>query len=284
MAIELVPYLSQRGEAPRAWIDFDAYTKKLLLAKGENPWTTPAAYTAYYSQAVGLVKADVAAINFWDLCAHWMQEDAAAIPSMAGRSRPTVALKTMLETVSLRELLAEVIVAINNNFGTRLPLVLVMPSPRSLLIKAHAAANQVVIEPTESHIDTAAMYCADFIRYYSETPLSGILLEESPDSLPAGGEELSWYQPIFNVAKHYRWSVGLNLPSDQECDIPDGIDFVISPGAQGEHHKYLGKNITQELWDENAEVYIPDAGFVYLSIPEDIRPESVLDTLASVKS
>lgn len=285
MAVDLTSYLAAGGETPRLWINFTAYTKKLLLAANENPWTNPAAYMSFYGQAHGLVKAEVVVLDVWDLFQHWMKEDAEAIPAMAGKRRVTVALKAMLEAFAPRELLAEVITALSSNYGSATPMVLVIPSPRSLLVKAHQAANGEVAEPDEMNVDTAAMYMADFLRYFSETDLSGVLLVEDPELLPASGEELSWYQPIYNVAKHYRWSVGLYLPSaDRDYDVPGDVTFAIAPAGSPTAAKVKGVEITDILWGAKAGEALPATnGFYYLTIPADAKPEAVLDTLATIK-
>lgn len=285
MALDLTSYLAAGGETPRLWINFTDYTKKLLLGAGENPWTNPAAYMSFYRQAHGLVKAEVVVLDVWDLFQSWMQDDKEAIPSMAGKRRVTVALKTMLEAFAPRELLAEVITALGNNYGASTPMVLVMPSPRSLLVKAHQAANGEVAEPDEMNVDTASMYVADFLRYFSETGLSGVLLVEDPALLPASGEELSWYQPIYNVAKHYRWSVGVSLPSaDQDYDVPADVNFAIAPAGSPTAAKAKGVDITDYLWGDKAGEARPATnGFYYLTIPADAKPEAVLETLATLK-
>ncbi len=285
MAVDLTSYLAAGGETPRLWINFNDYTKKLLLGKGENPWTTPASYMSFYGQAHGLVKAQVVVLDVWDLFQHWMKEDANAIPSMAGKRRVTVALKAMLEAFAPRELLAEVITALGNNYGSSTPMVLVIPSPRSLLVKAHQAANGELAEPDEMNVDTAAMYMADFLRYFSETDLSGVMLVEDPELMPANGEELSWYQPIYNVAKHYRWSVGVYLPSaDTDYDVPADINFAIAPAGSPTAAKSKGVEITDILWGDKAGEALPATnGFYYLTIPTDAKPEEVLDTLATIK-
>ena len=285
MAVDLTSYLAAGGDSPRLWINFTGYTKKLLLGADENPWSTPAAYMSYYGQAHGLVKAEVVVLDVWDLFQHWMQEDPEAIPSMAGKRRVTVALRTMLEAYGPRELLAEMITALGNNYGASTPMVLVMPSPRSLLVKAHQAANGEVAEPDEMNVDTASMYVADFLRYFSETDLSGVLLMEDPDLLPENGEELSWYQPIYNVAKHYRWNVGLYLPSaDKDYDLPDDLNFAIAPAGSPTADKALGVEITDVLWASDSDKTLPATnGFYYLSIPADAKPETVLETLETLK-
>lgn len=285
MALDLVSYLAAGGETPRLWINFNDYTKKLLLGKDENPWTNPAAYMSFYRQAHGLVKAQVVVIDVWDLFQHWIREDSEALPAMAGKRRVTAALKAMLEAYAPRELLAEVITALANNYSSSAPLVMVMPSPRALLVKAHQAANGETAEPDEMSVDTAAMYVADFLRYFSETELSGVLLVEDPELMPASGAELAWYQPVYNVAKHYRWSVGSYLPTaDADFDVPADLAFTIAPSASPLGAKSKGVEVTDLLWGDQAGEPLPSVqGFYYLTIPSDAKPELVLDTLSSLK-
>ncbi|MEH6466570.1 MAG: hypothetical protein V7722_02985 [Porticoccus sp.] len=286
MSVDLVSYLSSGDESPRLWINFNDYTKKLLLGEGENPWTTPASYMAFYGQAHGLVKADVVVLDVWDLFQHWMVEDEKAIPAMAEKRRVPYALKAMLEAFAPRELLAEVITAVSNNYGGETPIVLVVPSPRSLLVKAHKAATGNDAEPEEMTVDTAAMYLADFLRYFSETDLSGVLLVEDENLMPVSTEELSWYQPVINVAKHYRWSVGVRLPfSDGGFKVPDDINFSIVPAGSSAAANAMGVDISQPLWEQGADgLSAGENGFYYLSIPADVQPELVLDTLSSLKN
>tara|TARA_R110001592_G_scaffold363341_1_gene684423 strand:- start:44309 stop:45163 length:855 start_codon:yes stop_codon:yes gene_type:complete len=284
MALDLVTYLKSGEGSPRLWVNFNEYTKKLLLGDGENPWTSPAAYMSFYGQAHGLVKADVVVLDVWDLFQHWMEEDDKAIPSMAEKGRLTYALKVMLEAFAPRELLAEVITAVSNNYRGSTPIVLVVPSPRSLLVKAHKAATGNNAEPEEMAIDTAGMYLADFLRYFSETELSGVLLVEDEELMPASTEELSWYQPVFNITKHYRWSVGIQLPfSGDGFNVPGDVDFAITPAASAISADTLGVDISQPLW-QGDEIVGKGNGFYYFSIPADSKPESVLDTISTLKS
>lgn len=283
MALDLVSYLKSGDSSPRLWVNFNEYTKKLLLGEGENPWTTPAAYMSFYGQAHGLVKADVVVLDVWDLFQHWMEEDEKAIPSMAEKGRLTFALKTMLEAFAPRELLAEVITAVSNNYGGSTPIVLVVPSPRSLLVKAHKAATGKDAEPEEMAIDTAGMYLADFLRYFSETDLSGVLLVEDENLMPSSTEELSWYQPVINIAKHYRWAVGVQLPfSDDGFNVPDDVGFAITPAGSAISANTLGVDISQPLWG-GGDIAGKSDGFYYFSIPADAKPESVLETISNLK-
>ena len=282
MAVDLLDYLKGGVDSPRLWVNFNKYAKNLLLGSDANPWTTPASYLSFYTQAHALVKAEVVLIDIWDLFHHWMEDDENAIKSMSEKSRATFASKVLLEAYAPRELLAEVLIAMNDNYGNSVPIVLVIPSPRSLLARSHQAATKNDLEPTEMSVDTVSMYMADFLRYYSETNLSGILLVEDEKLLPLSAEEIAWYQPVLNVAKHYRWSVGLQLPFQNEgFNAPDEIDFTIIPEQSAACSNSLGVDISHSLWASSDTK--ENTGFNYFTIPEDINPETVLETLSTIK-
>jgi hypothetical protein len=285
MAIDLISYLDAGGDSPRLWIDFNAYAKKLLLAEGENPWTTPANYMSFYSQAHGLVKADVVVLNVWDLYVQWMQEDKDALESMITKRSATVPVKKMLEAFAPRELLAEVITAVSNNYNNSVPIVLVIPSPRALVVEAYKAANNGEIKPDEMSVESAAMYVADYLRYFNDTDLSGILLMEDESLMPLNGEELSWYQPVFNVTKHYRWAVGIHLPIGvEDFVLPDDINFSIVPAKSDLADGSIGIDISEQLWNQGIDSLDGKIkGFYYLTIPEASKPELVLDTISTLK-
>ena len=264
------------------WVDFNDYAENLILGADADPWKTPAEYISFYQQAHSLVGAEVVAINVWGLYESWMSTDKDAIPSMSGKRRVTVALKKMLEAASPREFLAELLIALNDNYGANTPIVLVLPSPRSLLVKANKAANGVDVIPDETGIDTAAMYMADYLRYFSELEISGILLVEDSNLLPMSTEEVSWYQPVFNIAKHYRWSLGVKLAFDQDgFELPDDIEFCISTTNGHDRGITFGLDVTDALWKEGVDYEdIPRTDdFFYLTIPVEVKPETVLDRL-----
>ena len=282
MAVDLVNYLKGGENSPRLWVNFNKYAKNLLLGVEANPWSNPASYLSFYTQAHALVKAEIVVLDIWDLFHHWMVDDENAIKSMSEKGRATFASKVLLEAYAPRELLAEVLIAINDNYGDSVPIVLVIPSPRSLLTRSHKSATNNALEPDEMSVDTVSMYMADFLRYFSEMNLSGILLVEDENNLPSSPEEVVWYQPVLNVAKHYRWSVGLQLPFEKDSfNKPDEIDFTIVPEQSDVSSHSLGVDISDSIWtSENIE---KNDGFIYFTIPVDINPEKVLETLAKIK-
>src|SRR5438128_446190 len=59
--------------------------------------------------------------------------------------------------------------------------------------------------------DSAAVYVAEFLRSFGEAGVDGVLMIESPGTDPGNAEEIGWYQPITNLAQHYRWGLGLQF-------------------------------------------------------------------------
>jgi hypothetical protein len=107
-------------------------------------------------------------------------------------------------------------------------------------------------------------------------------LVEDEELLPSSEEEIAWYQPVLNVAKHYRWSVGLQLPFQNEgFNAPDEIDFTIIPEQSAACSDSLGVDISHSLWTSSDAK--ENTGFSYFTIPKDINPEKVLETLSTIK-
>ena len=66
--------------------------------------------------------------------------------------------------------------------------------------------------------------------------------------MPASGAELTGYQPVYNVAKHYRWSVGLYLPTaDADFDVPADLAFTIAPSTSPLGGKSKGVEVTSAV-------------------------------------
>ena len=107
---------------------------------------------------------------------------------------------------------------------------------------------------------------------------------EDESLMPTSIEELSWYQPVVNVTKHYRWSVGVQLPfTDDGFNVPDDVGFAIAPVGSAASANTLGIDISQPLWS-GGDIAGKDNSFYYVSIPENSKPESVLEILSSLKS
>lgn len=65
--------------------------------------------------------------------------------------------------------------------------------------------------------------------------------------------------------------------------MPDDVDFAIAPVGSAASASTLGVDISQPLWS-GGDVTGKDNGFYYVSIPENSKPESVLEILSTLKS
>jgi hypothetical protein len=62
---------------------------------------------------------------------------------------------------------------------------------------------------------------------------------------------------------------------------PSEIDFTIIPEQSSASAESLGVDISQSLWTTGSTQNL--SNFAYLSIPVDVNPEKVLETLSTLK-
>ena len=60
------------GSGLRVWLKASAYTRRLLLGEGGDPWQGAPQYLAYFSQAQGLLRPDVAVVEVGELFDSWL--------------------------------------------------------------------------------------------------------------------------------------------------------------------------------------------------------------------
>ena len=130
----------------RLWLKSSAYTRRLLLGEAGDPWEGASNYLAYFSQAQGLLKPDVAVIEVGELFESWLRRNPGLAADMASKRKLSSPLRRLLEQAPQRALLAEVVAAVLANLGSQLPLVLAMPSPRQWLLQASRAAGRDEVE------------------------------------------------------------------------------------------------------------------------------------------
>jgi hypothetical protein len=267
------------------WLDHFAYTGR-LLAGGKIPWLDAAALAAYYLQAQSLLRSGVAMLPFEGFFDAWLSAQPQLLAEMASRRRVGFALKTLLAADRPRALLAETVHAVRHGLTTT-PLVIAIPSPRRWLAWAHARANGVrdvtKVDTRGDDVESAAMYVADFLRTFGESRVDGLLLEEAPGRGPASAEEVGWYQPVINVARHYRWDVGVEALSINwsEPRTREGIDFWITDAkAEG---GVIGVVLGDAFWAGEPAPPLSGPGFYFARIPEDAVPERVLARLDTLR-
>lgn len=253
------------------WLDYGDYTA-VLLANGTVPWLDLAAYVGMQRKAQGLLHSDVVQLPVGSVCAAWVAARPALRAEMESKKRSLFPLKALLADEGLREHLVEMARGLRACFD-RQPLALACPSPRAWVAQAWRFAHgpDAAVDVSEDDTDGAAVYIADFLRAFGEAGVDVLLLQESGGNAPV----LELYQPVLNVAAHYRWEAGVQSGTD----IPgDGLAFVIGPSSSS------GRAVMPEFWNSTSIPECPAQGFRHAWIPADAQPETVLRRLAELRT
>lgn len=193
------------GRATPVWFDSLAYCQEKLLSGGPVPWASPGELTAFTSKAHGMFRSDALLVDLAELYAWRVATDAALRTSMAARSRPGYALRTLLADDEARAVAVDALSAAAGASGST-PVVLSAPAPARWLSISAELAGQPVDVPDSDRADTAGMYMADLLRVFAAGPVDGLLLDEG--STPAADLlHPDAYRPVLNVADHYGWPV-----------------------------------------------------------------------------
>jgi hypothetical protein len=267
---------------PLVWLDDLAYAER-LLGGGRTDWLDATGLVAQRRKAAGLLRADLTVLPAAAMAAAWIEVRPELRQAMAARPRAVVPLRTLLADPGLRARLDELIRALRAGLPGR-PLVLAIPSPRRWLAEAwhatHGAA--ATLSAGAEEIDTAAVYVAEFLRSFGESGLDAVLLQEAPGAEPASATEIAWYQPVLNIAAHYRWDLGLQLPDGSGFAGPvQHLAFVIAP--QPPPGCAAGLALGGGFWSGAPPPQAPAGGFLFAVVPVDAVPERVLERLALLR-
>ena len=282
---ESLPDATGKGSI-RVWLKSSSYTRRLLLGDAGDPWISGAHYLAYFSQAHGLLKPDVAVLEVGELYDSWNAAHSGELAaSLGNRRKPVTALRKLLEVEAPRKVFAEVVEAVLANLRGQAPLVLSLPSPRRWTNHANQLTGSNDIEVTADDAEDASMYLTDLIRSVSAFPVSGVLLEEGRDDANFNACDLTRYTSIVNVVRHYRWSLALRLPNDA-VPAPEALadfDAVISPALESAGTAAQGRDISAAFATDGAIAPLSGRQFYFAEIDPGLRPESVLEALARLR-
>lgn len=272
----------------RVWLKSSAYTRRLLLGAGGDPWVGAAQYLAWFSQAQGLLRPDAAVVEVGELFDAWLARHPAVAAELGAKRRLSYPLRKLLEQEEPRRILAEVVEAVIANLRGQTPLVLAMPSPAHWLHHANALAGRVGVELDPDGVEDAAMYMADLLRSVSAHAVGGVLLEEHAGGGDMGAADLERYRPLINVARHYRWPLVLRPCGAGEAASPALAEFdaVISPviRAPSPSPTSAGVDVGAALWSGAALPGLQPGQFYFAEIPSGQKPESVLESLARLRA
>jgi hypothetical protein len=270
----------------RLWLKSADYARQILLGESVDPWSGAAQYLAFFSQAHALVKSDVAVLELGDLYDSYAANHPEWSESVNKRRKPATALRRLLEPEAPRQLLGEVVEAVLSHLRGQTPLVLSMPSPRRWAARANALTGSEAMELSADDVEDGAMYIADLLRSVSQHPLAGVLLEEPRHAGDFHADDLSHYQSMVNVIRHYRWSLALRLPEAATASAEElsHFDAIISGSPEfTSGSAAVGRDISAALSDGATAPVLAARQFYFAQIEPGLRPESVLERLAALR-
>ncbi|MBB5374436.1 hypothetical protein [Acidocella aromatica] len=265
----------------RVWLKSSGYARRLLLGEAGDPWLGAAAYLAYFGQANGLLRPDIAVLEVDDLLRSWAKRHPALTSEMAAKRRTSYPLRKLLEAEGPRQLLAEVAEAVAGAVRGQVPVVLAMATPRAWLGMASQLTGRDDVTVEDDDLEDAAMYMADFFRSVSSAPVGGVFLEDG--KAPAQLGDAARCRPVVNVARHYRWGIVWRTQGDAGEALAEMVDGLVMPLPPTGLAKAAGLEVGPALWSGAALPPLAPGQFYFAEIPVDQKPETVLDNLSRLR-
>lgn len=266
--------------APFLWIDDRRYTERLFNVP-RKVWVDGAELAAYRRKAIGLLRSNVNLCSLDDVMEVWLARNQGILDAMRAKRRPLVPLRTLLQAESLKSIAREMAGMLALSLGS-VPLALTLRSPRQWIVGAYAAAFGSEPELEDDDVDSASVYVAEFLRVFDSAGVAGVLLDVSQSDKAVTPDEVQLFQPVRNVATHYRWDIGLRVsPGSVGLETLSGFSFAC--GCEPSPDLAVGIETPKAFWAGGVAPTAPARTFRYVEIPEDTAPEIVLERLARLK-
>ena len=176
-------------------------------------------------------------------------------------------LRTILADQGAREKFKESTDALCESYRDK-PVVLAIPSPKQWIASAYCTTKDIdAVDISWDDAESASMYVADFLRSFSGCGISGLLIRDNTDQGPASDAEVARYQPVLNVAEHYRWQ-----------SILDGCPQNYTPSS------FTALKLSVQDWTQHPSSIEPGGTCCYVCIPADTIPETVLEKLTLLRT
>ncbi len=260
------------------WLDHLGYSAS--LPGGGYAWCDASASIAQLRRAQALLRADVVELQVAPIVASWLAAQAGLREALAATPRPAHApLRELLRPPDLRRHLADIAVGLRAACRDEL-LALVLPSPRDWVAFALAqAGGEPGLADDEDAVDAGAACMAEFLRGFAGSGIDVLCLRETrcwfDDDAGLWAELL---QPLANVAAHYGWDWGAQLPRGFTVPGTLGAQFVIvdAPCAFGGAQ---GIEVEPGFWEAGPRPAELPGSFDFATVPVAARPEDVLASL-----
>jgi len=277
--VDFMAYLAARP-GTCLWIADTEYTAR-LLAGGAPPWLDVASLIAWRQQAQTLLRPSVTVLDVGALVEAWLGYRADLRQTAVAKRGPAAALGAVLADDSLKQHVSAVLRGLKRSYPGQ-PLALVMPSPLAWLSTLIKDMQHAHSHPADEEIEDAAVDLADFLRAFGSDEVDVLALVEDSGAATRTPDLFELYDPVINVARHYRWAVGLDLTAlPSPCDVDPPVDFLIA--KQGDV-RCLGQDVSAAVWYGDKAPQATAGGFLYLRIPADTNPEEVLTRLAAMRA
>lgn len=278
MAGQLEDVLARTASERAAWLDYDAYAKR-LAGLDSDAARSPRDVVLTTSDAQGLLHSDVITVSAEEL--HRSALDGRA---WSGDGEEAVLGLREVWSGEAHEAVLHAASGLHALFRGGPPLALVVPSPArwlSLVAGEAPAAD-------DDLVDFAAMYLADALRPLAAAQASALVIDEGASSRSLE-DAASLYQPLWNVAEHYEWTVGVRIVG-AHCDAgpPAPLAFVLCAGTcvgdmapLWERGLPVGGGFDRDFWSSDVPLVadLPPHGLGYGAIDPDAQPERVLHRL-----
>lgn len=276
------------GAGLNLWQKSSGYARRLLLGDGGDPWLSAAQFLSFFTQAQGLLRAEVAVVEVVELYQSWVGRHPDLAAEMGSKRRTSFPLRKLLEAEGPRKLLVEVLEAVAASQRGQRPMVLALPTPRAFLATVNAWIGRAGVEVEEDDVEDAAMYMADLLRAVSTLPVGGLLLEDGPGASATQPGDIGGLTPLVNVAKHYRWPLAMRLSEGTADDVQLALAgladaLIVARPAAELTSRAIGVDLGAALWDGAALPPADPWRFAFVEIPADMKPEAVLDALARAR-
>ena len=273
-------------------LDFVDYANQLLNNGKEDLFLKPDIFISVYTQAERLLSPDLLNIHINPFYQVSIKNRNELVQSWKNK-RTVVALKNILALDEPKLVLSEIVKGLKSLSNK--PIVLTIDSPQKWLHKVHELVNgDKQADFSLDDFERASMYFAEFLRTFSTLGIAAIVLWEKDETTFSQADLQNSYQPISNVANHYKWPLGVQIDSgsvDVSC-ISDKVDFYLVQSLQLEELSTLSENgyligggLNKQFWSGHKEGIInPQKGLFFGKIPPDALPETVLAQLSILKS
>jgi hypothetical protein len=262
------------------WVSAWEYGLKLLNKNNDIDWSDIGKVVSYHRQLQGLVNSEVITIQVDEFYKYYQANTGSLKNSMKEKRRLGYPLRTLLAEPNAKKVLQEIVSALCDCYPNQ-PVVLELPSPKQWMALAYCYAHDYNhIEVSWEDAESASMYIADFLRTFSDCKLSAIMLKDVEFQGAGSDAQVAAYQPVINIAEHYRWQIVLDGCSHGYTPSPStGITFSLGSVFS----ESSGVKLSEAQWKSNNVPDFSGNGFLFVEIPEDSVPEEVLEELTRLR-